>query len=93
LVNPYKDVFLAEDHFIRTFEESTEHDELIWHRDKNDREIRVIKGEGWQLQMDNELPKEMLVNETYYIKAETYHRVIKGKNDLVLEIREKRGSQ
>lgn len=90
MVNPYEDIVFEEGYFLRTFDSNVEHDELIWHRDKYDREIRVMQGEGWQLQMDNELPIEMKKNKSYYIKAETYHRVIKGNNDLVLEIRERR---
>lgn len=89
MVNPYKDVSLCEHHFFRTFEKDTEDDELIWHRDKRDREIRVVTGDGWLLQMDNELPIEMMIGKSYFIKAETYHRIIKGNNDLVLEIKEK----
>lgn len=89
MVNPYKDVTLGENHFVRTFSNETETEELIWHRDKSDREIRVIGGDSWQLQIDNELPVDLKIGESYFIKAETYHRVIKGKNDLVLEIKEK----
>jgi quercetin dioxygenase-like cupin family protein len=89
LVNPYKDVPFDENSFIRTFSESLDDEELIWHRDKKDREIRVLKGTGWFLQYDNQLPIEMIVGESYFIKAETYHRVIKRQNNLVLEIKEK----
>ena len=51
-----------------------------------DRTIKVLSSQGWQLQMDNELPKDLLFGESYYIPKETYHRVIKGKGDLVVEI-------
>lgn len=94
MVNPYKDHSFDENdagHFIRTFEESIDDEELIWHRDKRDREIRVMGGEDWMLQIDNELPVKLNIGESYFIKAETFHRIIKGKNQLVLEIKEKTG--
>lgn len=61
---------------------------LIWHRDKNKREITITKGTGWQLQLDNELPQTMWIGSSYVIPAMAYHRVIKGKNDLHVLIRE-----
>ena len=42
-------------HVIRTFNENVNEDELVWHRDKEDRTIHVLEGLNWMLQMDNEL--------------------------------------
>ena len=58
MVNPYKDE-LEGDYKIRTFSEDVSENELIWHRDRNDREITVVEGAGWQLQMDNKLPEDL----------------------------------
>ena len=71
---------------VRTFPETVWEEDLVWHRDAEDRTIKVLSSEGWQLQMDNELPKDLLFGESYYVPKETYHRVIKGKGDLVVEI-------
>ena len=87
-MNPYKDALL-ENRFIRTFSENVNEEELIWHRDRKDREIKVMDGMGWFLQYDNQLPIPMKIGETYFIKAETYHRILRGKNNLILEIKEK----
>ncbi len=85
---PYKDTPLDEDRFIRKFYHSIDDEELIWHRDKKNRIVKVLEGEGWFLQFEDKLPEEMKRNEEYTITAETYHRIIKGKGNLILEIRE-----
>ncbi len=85
---PYKDTPLDDDRFIRKFYHATEDEELIWHRDRKNRIVKVLEGEGWFLQFEDKLPEEMKRNEEYKIIAETYHRIIKGKGNLILEIRE-----
>ena len=88
MVNPYKDV-LEENYKIRTFSEDVSEDELIWHRDKNDREITVIEGSGWKLQMDNKLPEDLQKGKLYNINKMEYHRLIKGEGTLKIKIWEK----
>jgi quercetin dioxygenase-like cupin family protein len=85
--NVYNDI-KDENKFLRTFEENVESDELIWHRDKKNREITVLEGTGWQLQMENELPFILNTGKSYYIQREVYHRVIKGEGQLKLSIKE-----
>ena len=63
-------------------------DELKWHFDELDRNVKVIKSNGWQLQMDNDIPKQLKEGQTVFIPKGVYHRVIKGKGDLVVEIKE-----
>ena len=75
---------------IRTFSEDVDELELIWHRDKYDREITILEGEGWELQMDNKLPFELMKGKIYKIPAMEFHRLLKGKGDLVLKIWEER---
>jgi quercetin dioxygenase-like cupin family protein len=48
----------------------------------------VLEGNGWQLQMDNQLPIKMIAGESYYIPKMVYHRIIKGKNTLLIQIKE-----
>jgi len=46
----------------------------------------VLTGEGWKVQMDNQLPKEIKRGDEFFIPKETYHRIIKGTTDLVVKI-------
>ena len=89
MVNPYEDVILEDGAIIRTFAEGLNEEELVWHRDRNNREIAVLSGNGWQLQMDNKLPEELKSGRLYYINKEEYHRLIKGNGTLKLKIWEK----
>jgi hypothetical protein len=40
------------------------------------------------IQFDNDLPKKLIIGESVIIPKETYHRVIKGDSNLVVEIQE-----
>jgi len=75
---------------IREFSKDVNSNELVWHRDRSDRLVRVISGPGWGLQIENSLPVLMEVGKTYFIPKKTYHRLIKGKDRLVVEINESR---
>ena len=70
----------------RTFYENTDTNELEWHRDKEDRVILPINENDWMIQFDNDLPVRLNVNEEFFIPKETFHRVIKGSTDLVVEV-------
>ena len=39
--------------FTRVIKEDVKQDQLIWHKDKKDRDIKVVYGTGWKLQNDN----------------------------------------
>lgn len=89
---PYTHFQVSKYSFIRTFQHSTKDELFEWHRDKKERLIYVIyAGIGWKFQRDNELPVLMISNRsTFRIKAEEYHRIIKGdEGPLVLYIEEK----
>lgn len=85
---PFEEKQISETIKIRTFKASTHNEELVWHRDAEDRSVRVLKGEGWYFQRDNELPILMTTNEVYLIKKCTWHRVIRKKecSELVVEV-------
>ena len=87
MVNPYIDKYI-DNKLVRYFSENVDDEELILHRDKRTRDIEVVSGDGWQLQMDNKLPEELREGKTYRIPKMEYHRVIKGTNKLVLKINE-----
>ena len=72
---------------IRTFENSVLDNELVWHRDRDSRIVSVLNGSGWELQPDDERPIQLNQGEEYYIPKMTYHRLIKGKDNLVVRIR------
>jgi len=77
---------IIDDKVLRTFSTDVESDELKWHRDRENRLVEVVSGGGWYLQMDNELPIELVDGEKYYIPEGVYHRVIKGFKDLEVKI-------
>jgi len=86
---PYED-YVGSDYFLRVFYPNIEESELVWHRDINDREIEVVSGVGWKLQMDNELPFDLEEGMIYNINKMEYHRLLKGKGTLRIKIREKK---
>ena len=83
MVNPYVD-----NDNIRVFSEDVLQEELVWHRDKQDRTVTILEGEGWKFQTDNELPKPLSIGDTIEIKAYSYHRIIKGHTELKIKIEE-----
>jgi quercetin dioxygenase-like cupin family protein len=73
---------------IRTFSASTDADELVWHRDDEDRNIFVVESDGWYFQRDGELPREMKPGDSILVTRNEWHRVISRKpTRLVVEIR------
>ena len=74
--------------FTRVFKENVKDKQLIWHKDRKDRVIKVVWGTGWKLQYDNDLPIELEPGRNYYIKKEEFHRLHKGSSELKLEIKE-----
>jgi len=92
-MEPYTDLHIYNHNddrniMVRTFDEDIDSSEMVWHRDKKDREVKIIEGNGWKFQMDNELPSELKSGDVLNIPKETFHRVIKGSGKLVIEIRE-----
>lgn len=84
---PFTEKQIGKKIFLREFKKDVVSDELIWHMDREDRYVKVIKGTGWELQMDNELPRMLKEGTIYFIPSYTYHRIIKGDTNLVVEIK------
>lgn len=84
----YNDEKLNNKTFLRTFSKDVLTEELVWHRDRENRFITVLDGEGWELQLDNKLPEPLIIGKEYLIPAYTFHRVKRGINDLKLKIEE-----
>ena len=68
----------------RKFTQDINDDELVWHRDRRDREVTVLEQTDWQFQFDNELPQ--LLKDVIFIPKNTYHRLIKGTGELNVHI-------
>jgi len=86
---PFKEE-LQGDKRIRTFSPDVDEEELVWHRDEADRIVKVIRSEGWYLQMDDKLPRSLDVGKSYWIPMHSWHRILKRKSctELVVEITE-----
>ena len=84
---PFEENQIGESLFIRKFSVKTSDDELIWHRDREDRIIKAIEGEGWMIQMDNRLPISLSRHKQIFIKKGEWHRIIKGTSNLTLEVK------
>lgn len=82
---PFKETYLGNNQYLREFDANKERDEIEeWHRDHEDRIVEVIENIDWLLQLDNQLPE--VLRGKYFIKKENYHRVIMGKNKLIVKI-------
>jgi len=93
MTKPYKEEILEQHGTgkmfkVRTFEHTVEGDKLVWHRDKQNRSVHVLIGNGWKLQKDDALPEDLTVGKDYYIMKNSYHRLIKGGDNLVIRIEE-----
>lgn len=81
--NPYSE---RREHnlIVRTFSQNVDEDELVWHRDRQDRKVTVLEQTDWQFQFDNEPPQ--VLKNTIFIPKNTYHRLIKGTGELNVHI-------
>jgi len=88
---PYTDLEITDKYVIREFSQNIDPIELMWHRDNEDRTVEVLEaGKGWQFQYDERLPLEFKQGVRIFIRKHDWHRVIKGKGNLILKI-EKNG--
>ena len=84
---PFEEIKITENKVIRIFDaENTSNSELIWHKDREDRQITVEKSKDWHLQLENEVPVKLEKGQTYFIPAYTWHRLLMGKSKLIVEI-------
>jgi hypothetical protein len=85
---PYTNIEVTDKYIVREFNENIDPIELMWHRDLHSRRITILKGEGWKIQLDNQLPLELKENINIFIPALCWHRVIKGNSSLKIKIEE-----
>lgn len=86
---PFTEYVISPEKVIRIFSKTIDENELVWHRDVQDRELAIIEGKDWMLQLENCLPIQLKETDKYKIEGMTYHRLIRGTTDLVVEILEK----
>jgi hypothetical protein len=78
---PFQEV-IYENISERTFNQDVSEEELVWHRDLEDRTVVVVEDTDWKIQYENQLPMEFNKSIQYFIPKEMYHRVVKGSGDL-----------
>ena len=83
---PYSDKEKQENTFIRTFKSDVPFEELVWHRDEEDRLVEILQSDGWRFQFDNELPFDMVVGDFIRIPKDVWHRIHRGNNDFFIKI-------
>jgi|TARA_R110000851_G_scaffold128716_6_gene261218 hypothetical protein len=83
---PFKETQVSENVYRRVFSPETKDDELIWHRDAEDRKIYVVESTGWKFQHDDSLPVDLTPGDVISVEKEQWHRVIKGEGPLVVEV-------
>ena len=86
MTNPYTNTPITQTSVIREFSSEVDPMELVWHQDEEDRTIEILEGNGWQLQRDNELPLALQEGDSIFIPMGQIHRVIKGNNNLKIQI-------
>ncbi len=79
---------IIEGKIVRTFTPDVDVAELKWHQDLKDRKVRIIEDGGWSFQIEDDLPNKLSVDQQIFIPKFVWHRVIKGKDNLVVEIEE-----
>jgi hypothetical protein len=84
---PFKQVKM-DDYIYREFNSTVDEHELVWHRDHKDRIVKVLNNSDWFFQLDNKLPIPLTENVVVKIPKKTFHRVIRGKTDLKIKIKE-----
>jgi len=81
------DLEITDEYIIREFSQNIDPIELMWHRDDEDRVVKVLEcGEGWKFQFEDELPWELEPLITICIIRHEWHRVHKGDGNLKLKI-------
>ena len=83
---PFKEKQIDSQLFIREFSADVDEMELIWHEDRENRVIKVLEGNGWKFQFDEELPIEMTDGLNISIFEGRIHRVIKGEGPLKIKL-------
>ena len=82
---PYQEL-KSFDHIHRRFTQDIDEEELVWHRDRRDREVTIVGETDWMFQLEDEIPQQL--KDRIFIPKSTYHRLIKGTGELNILIQE-----
>lgn len=85
---PFIDEKICEGVWIRNFDPKEDKEDYVWHRDREDRCINVLDGNGWMFQFDNELPFFINKGDEFFVPKMVYHRIIPGTCTLRIKIDE-----
>jgi hypothetical protein len=83
---PFREARLSDDRLLREFSRDVPSDELIWHRDRETRTVRVLEGRGWALQLDGATPTPLRLGESHHIPAGTWHRLLRRPEATTLRL-------
>lgn len=81
---PFQETKISDNVFVREFNQNTDSEEFVWHRDLEDRVIESIGDTDWCIQLDDQLP--MKIEGKISIPMGVYHRLIKGTGDLKIKL-------
>jgi len=70
----------------RKFKQDIDELELVWHRDRKDRQVTIVGETDWMFQLEDQIPQQL--KNTIFIPKSTYHRLIKGTGELNILIQE-----
>lgn len=84
---PFNQKILGEK-IVRTFSPDVDSQELVWHQDLMDRVVTIIEAGDWFFQREDELPIKLMNEQVLFIPKKSWHRVIKGTTELIVEIEE-----
>ncbi len=73
-----------ENYIVREFSPDVEMEDLVWHRDYEDRLITFLNQNDWKYQEDNKLP--IPCQGQVFIPRGLYHRIHKGTTKLIVKI-------
>ena len=85
---PYNDIAICDGVWIREFSPNEANEDYVWHRDHEDRCVKVLDGCGWRFQFDNELPFFINKDDEFFVPKMVYHRIIPGTTSLRIKIDE-----
>ena len=83
---PFTQRRLSPSRLLREFSRDVPSDELVWHRDREGRTVRVLEGRGWALQLDGATPTPLRLGESHHIPAGTWHRLLRRPEATTLRL-------
>ena len=86
-MNPYIEHQIDNNIVIRTFKESTDSEDFMWHMDQEDRIVEAFNINNWQIQLEDQLPINLRYGESITIPKGIWHRIIKGDDIAIYKIK------